>query len=190
MWDRNLVDYLNTNVHSRLKEPISYDGLDRFPKLLAPGMGWIRRTGPASSVIVEGGGFFKSPGADRPDMQIHIAPATVVRGDQTRLDGNGFTINSTFPRPESVGSVKLASSDPTVEPLMDPQYLSAPRDKEMALLQVRTIREVLAQPEMARSAAARWSLRDTDANMSTTGRGSLMCVHAPNTPSNRPDAKI
>ncbi|MET9734912.1 GMC family oxidoreductase N-terminal domain-containing protein [Streptomyces sp. NPDC006458] len=147
---KNLMDHLNTNVHSRLKEPISYDGLDRFPKLLAPGMQWVfLRTGPAASVIVEGGGFFKSPGADRPDMQIHIAPALVVRGGQTRLDGHGFTINSTFLRPESVGSVKLASNDPTAEPLIDPQYLSAPRDREMALRQVRTIREVLAQPEMA-----------------------------------------
>ncbi|MEU3980885.1 GMC family oxidoreductase N-terminal domain-containing protein [Streptomyces sp. NPDC026672] len=147
---KNLMDHLNTNVHSLLKEPIGYDGLDRFPRLLAPGLEWIfLRTGPAASVIVEGGGFFTSPGADRPDMQIHIAPATVVRGGQTRLEGHGFTVNSTFLRPESVGSVGLASADPTAEPLIDPRYLSAPRDREMAVRQVRTIREVLARPEIA-----------------------------------------
>ncbi|MGH8826324.1 MAG: GMC family oxidoreductase, partial [Jiangellaceae bacterium] len=98
---------------------------------------------------VEGGGFFKSPGESRPDMQIHIAPALVVRGGQTRLNGHGFTINSTFLRPESVGSVTLASANPMDEPLIDPQYLSARRDREMALHQVRTIRAVLEQPEIA-----------------------------------------
>lgn len=147
---KNLMDHLNTNVHSLLKEPISYDGLDRFPRLFGPGMRWLLfRTGPAVSVIVEGGGFFTSPGADRPDMQIHIAPATVIRGGQTRMPGNGFTINSTFLRPQSVGSVRLASADPLAEPLIDPRYLSASRDREMAIRQVRTIREVLRQPEIA-----------------------------------------
>jgi choline dehydrogenase-like flavoprotein len=148
---KHLMDHLNSNVHCLLREPIGYDGLDRFPRLLAPGLRWILlRNGPAASVIVEGGGFFTSPGETRPDMQIHLAPATVVRGGQTRLPGNGFTINSTFLRPRSVGSVRLASADPADEPLIDPCYLSEPKDREMAVRQVRTIREILGQPEMAR----------------------------------------
>jgi choline dehydrogenase-like flavoprotein len=134
-----------------LKEPISYDGLDRFPRMLGPGMRWLLwRTGPAASVIVEGGGFFKSAGESRPDLQVHIAPALVVRGGQTRLRAHGFTINSTFLRPESRGSVTLASSDPYAEPLINPNYLAEQRDRDMAIVQVRTIREVLAQPEIAR----------------------------------------
>ncbi|HET9187498.1 MAG TPA: GMC family oxidoreductase N-terminal domain-containing protein [Acidothermaceae bacterium] len=148
---KNLTDHLNTNVHSALKEPISYDGLDRFPRMLGPGMRWLLwRTGPAASVIVEGGGFFKSAGESRPDLQVHIAPALVVRGGQTRLRAHGFTINSTFLRPESRGSVTLASSDPYAEPLINPNYLAEQRDRDMAIVQVRTIREVLAQPEIAR----------------------------------------
>jgi choline dehydrogenase len=146
---KNLVDHLNTNVHSALNDPISYDGLNKFPEIVNPGVKWmLLRSGPAASVIVEGGGFFKSPGADRPDMQIHIAPAMVVRGGQTQLDGHGFTINSTFLRPQSVGSVKLASADPSDEPLIDPNYLDAEVDRQMAITQIRTIREVLARPEM------------------------------------------
>ncbi|MEO7126431.1 MAG: GMC family oxidoreductase N-terminal domain-containing protein [Nakamurella sp.] len=142
---KHLMDHLNSNVHLALKDPIGYDGLDRFPALLAPGMRWIlTRSGPAASVIVEGGGFFKSSGTDRPDMQIHIAPATVVRGGQTRLPGHGFTINSTFLRPESEGSVRLRSANPADEPLIDPQYLTTAKDREMAVHQIRTIREILA----------------------------------------------
>jgi len=83
-------------------------------------------------------------------MQIHIAPATVIRGGQTRVPGNGFTVNSTFLRPESLGTVRLASGDPTADPLIDPRYLSAARDRQMAVLLIRTIREVLRQPEIAK----------------------------------------
>jgi choline dehydrogenase-like flavoprotein len=148
---KNLMDHLNTNVHALLKDPISYDGLDKFPRMLAPGLRWLLfRTGPAASVIVEGGGFFTSPGADRPDMQVHIAPATVIRGGQTRMPGAGFTVNSTFLRPESVGEIRLASANPMDDPLVNPRYLSAPRDREMALHLIRTIREVLRQPEIAK----------------------------------------
>jgi choline dehydrogenase len=148
---RNLVDHLNTNVHVRLKEPISYDDQDRLPQAIPHGVRWLLyKNGPAASVIVEGGGFFKSDGATRPDMQIHIAPALVVRGGQTRMPGPGFTINSTFLRPQSVGRVTLASADPSAEPLIDPNYHGEPVDRAMSVTQVRTIREVLAQPEMAR----------------------------------------
>jgi choline dehydrogenase len=141
---RNLMDHLNTNVHVRLREPISYDGQDRLPQAIPHGIRWLlTKTGPAASVIVEGGGFFKSNGVSRPDMQIHIG------GGQTHVPGPGFTINSTFLRPQSVGRITLASADPTAPPLIDPNYHDDPLDRQMSVAQVRTIREVLAQPEMA-----------------------------------------
>lgn len=146
---KNLMDHLNVNVHSALKDPISYDSLQRFPAIVPPALEWaLWRQGPAASVIVEGGGFFKSPGADRPDMQVHIAPAYVVRGGQTPMDGHGFTVNSTFLRPESRGEIRLTSADPSAEPVIDPQYLTATKDQEMAVTLVRTVRMVLAQPVM------------------------------------------
>jgi choline dehydrogenase len=148
---KNLMDHLNTNVHTELRDPISYDGLQKFPKIVSPAATWLLlRSGPAASVIVEGGGFFTSPGAERPDLQIHIAPAFVVRGGQTQVEGHGFTVNSTFLRPQSVGSVRLASADPADEPLIDPNYLGEAKDREMALLQVRTIREVLSHDPIRR----------------------------------------
>jgi choline dehydrogenase len=147
----NLQDHLCTNVHLMLKEPISYDRHDRYPKAILHGVRWLLyRNGPAASVIVEGGGFFQTEDASRPDLQIHIAPAMVVRGGQTRLDGHGFTINSTFLRPRSIGSVKLKSSDPADQPLVDPNYLADAYDRSMAVRSVRIIREVLMQGEIAK----------------------------------------
>ncbi|MDQ0468637.1 GMC family oxidoreductase [Labrys wisconsinensis] len=148
---RNLQDHLCTNVHVTLKQPISYDGQDRFPHALRHGLQWLLyRSGPAASVIVEGGGFAASDGGRRPDMQIHIAPAMVVRGGQTRLGGHGFTVNTTFLRPRSLGTVTLASGDPADEPLIDPNYHAHPDDRAMSLKSVRAAREILSQADIAR----------------------------------------
>ena len=148
---KNLQDHLCSNVHVALKEPISYDGQDRFPRSIPHGVQWLLyRHGPAASVVVEGGGFASSEGSGRPDMQIHIAPAFIVRGGQTRMDGHGFTVNTTFLQPRSVGSVSLASADRNADPVIDPNYLSDPKDREMSLRSIRAVREILSPSDMAR----------------------------------------
>ena len=147
---KNLHDHICTNVHVQTKERITYDGQDRFPRSILHGLQWLLyRTGPVSSVIVEGGGFFQTEGEATPNLQIHIAPATVVRGGQTRIAGHGFTVNSTSLRPRARGSIRLASANPADEPLIDPNYLGDPYDREMALRSVRIIRELLRQPAIA-----------------------------------------
>ncbi|MBO6640386.1 MAG: choline dehydrogenase [Roseitalea sp.] len=143
---KNLHDHLNVNVHVQTKDRISYDGQDKLPWAALHGVRWLlRRSGPAASVIVEGGGFHKGEGAERPDLQIHVAPATVVRGGQSTIDGHGFTVNSTFLRPQSRGSVELRSSDPADQPVVDPNYLAEEVDRSKALESIRVIREILSQ---------------------------------------------
>lgn len=147
---KNLHDHLNVNVHVQTRDRISYDGQDKYPWAAVHGARWLlRRTGPAASVIVEGGGFHIGEGADRPDLQIHVAPATVVRGGQTMIDGHGFTVNSTFMRPQSRGSVELQSSDPMEQPLINPNYLAEEIDRSKALESIRTIRKILSQSAIA-----------------------------------------
>lgn len=144
---QNLHDHLNVNVHVQTRERISYDGHDRMPRMAMHGARWLlTRTGPAAAVIVEGGGFHIGEGAERPDLQIHVAPATVVRGGQSTIDGFGFTVNSTFLRPLSRGDVTLSSADPMDEPVIDPNYLDHDTDKAKALESIRTIRKILSQP--------------------------------------------
>ncbi|MCB1469396.1 MAG: GMC family oxidoreductase N-terminal domain-containing protein [Rhizobiaceae bacterium] len=147
---KNLQDHLNVNVHVQTKDPISYDGRGDYPAALVHGARWLlRRTGPASGAIVQGGGFHKSTGSGRPDLQIHAVLATVVHGGQTKIAGNGFSVNSAYLRPHSRGSVSLRSANPMDEPLIDPNYLDDPHDREMAVLSIRKIRDILAQPAMA-----------------------------------------
>jgi choline dehydrogenase len=147
---KNLQDHLCTNVHVQTRNRISYDGQDRFPRSIVHGLQWLLyRTGPVSSVIVEGGGFFQTEGEKTPNLQIHIAPATVVRGGQSQIAGHGFTVNSTFLRPRSRGTIRLRSPSPEDEPLIDPNYLDDPYDRAMALKSVSIIRDVLKQDAIA-----------------------------------------
>lgn len=147
---QNLQDHVCANVHVQTRGRISYDGQDRFPWSIPHGLQWLLfRSGPAASVIVEGACFVQTPGESRPNLQIHVAPATVVRGGQFQIDGHGFTVNSTFLRPRSRGTVRLRSSNPADEPLIDPSYLADPYDRQMATASVRTIRKILSQPAIA-----------------------------------------
>lgn len=144
---KNLHDHICTNVHVQTKKPISYDGHDKFPRDMVHGLQWLLyRSGPAASVIVEGGGFVQTKGEDRPNLQIHVAPATVVRGGQTTIPGNGFTVNSTFLRPRSRGTLTLRSADPADQPIVDPNYFDDAYDREMSIRSVREIRNILSQP--------------------------------------------
>jgi choline dehydrogenase-like flavoprotein len=146
----NLQDHVCTNVHMQTKGRITYDGHDKFPRSIPHGIQWLMfRNGPAAAVIVEGACFEQTEGEERPNLQIHIAPATVVRGGQTVIAGNGFTVNSTFLRPRSRGHVGLASARPEDDPLIDPNYLDDPYDRQMAVTSVRTIRRILSQSAMA-----------------------------------------
>ncbi|KSV71993.1 alanine-phosphoribitol ligase [Sinorhizobium sp. GL2] len=143
---KNLQDHICTNVHVQTKKRISYDGHDRFPRSIMHGLQWLLyRSGPVASVIVEGGGFFQTEGEDRPNLQIHVAPATVVKGGQEQIPGFGFTVNSTFLRPRSRGTITLRTSNPADGPVIDPNYLDDPYDRQMAIKSVRIIREVLSQ---------------------------------------------
>ena len=137
---KNLHDHLCTNVHVQTKERISYDGQDKFPSDIVHGIQWmLYRNGPAASVIVEGGGFVQTEGEKTPNLQIHVAPATVVRGGQSTIPGFGFTVNSTSLRPRARGQLTLRSADPKDQPVIDPNYLGDPYDREMAIRSVREL---------------------------------------------------
>lgn len=147
---QNLQDHVCANVHVQTRDRISYDGQDRLPRSIPHGLQWLLfRSGPAAAVIVEGACFVTTEGEMRPSLQIHVAPATIVRGGQTTIAGHGFTVNSTFLRPRSRGAVRLRSADPADAPLIDPNYFADPHDRRMAVTAVRTIRQILAKPAIS-----------------------------------------
>ena len=89
----------------------------------------FQRTGMFTSPLAEGGAFIKSSNdKEIPDIQLHFVVAMVEDHGRQDLWGNGFSCHMCLLRPESRGTVKIASKDPFEDPLIDPNYLSVQSD--------------------------------------------------------------
>ncbi|MUL64599.1 glucose-methanol-choline oxidoreductase [Mycobacterium sp. CBMA 234] len=94
-----------------------------------------RRRGPLTSNVVEAFGFVRSrPELELPDLEIAFLPVPFIDEGRNQPDQHGFTVGTVLLRPESTGSVQLASADPFTKPAVDPGYLSDPEGADRAAL--------------------------------------------------------
>ena len=88
-----------------------------------------KRSGIITSNVAESQAFmFADKDEKSPDIQ--LALCTGIVDDHTRKNhlGHGYTLHVTLMRPKSRGSVRLQSANAKDAPLIDPQFLSDPRD--------------------------------------------------------------
>lgn len=148
------------NLHDHLFVPVSFDmasALRRptpfyFLSALArervrPGSGWMAWSS------FEGVGFVRTSHAQAiPDLQLHALYWTypVPNQDDTtkRVDPPiktpGQSVFPTLIYPKSRGTLRLASTDPTAAPLIDPGYLRDPADTEVLVEGIAMTREIMA----------------------------------------------
>jgi choline dehydrogenase len=148
---KNLQDHMDVYCCASLSKPLSYNGHDTGLKMIRHGVEFLMfGTGAVSSNVCEGGAFVSTTGDnDWPDIQMHFLPAFVIDHGRVKVDGHGMTLNTAYLRPESRGEVTLASSNPMDEPLIDPNYLSAPEDLRHSIDGFRLAREILSQSSLA-----------------------------------------
>ncbi len=87
-----------------------------------------------------------------PDLQWHLVPFIYSDHGQNLaplFKHYAYTLLTCFLRPESRGSLRLASADPLARPLIDANYLATPRDLEALVRGLKLARTVLAQPAFA-----------------------------------------
>lgn len=93
-------------------------------------------------------------GIDVPDTQpICFSVAMAPPGDD--VQGTCFTLQAGLVRPESRGTLRLASNDPHAPALMDPRILERPEDVASLRASMQQILEVGAQSELAEEWGAR-----------------------------------
>lgn len=112
----------------------------------------VRSKGPLTHSAHEVGGFVKTrPDLDRPDAQIGVGLYSMhVSGKSVNIDKQpGISIGGYFMRPQSCGSVRIKSADPTVRPLIEANHLSAETDIHSSIALFRWIRRLAAQPALA-----------------------------------------
>lgn len=101
-------------------------------------------TGLLSTNFAESGGFLKTdPTLSRPDIQLHFVAGIVDDHSRHLHIGHGISCHTCVLRPESRGSVTLASNDPMADPLIDPGFLNEDQDVAVLLKGYKITREIL-----------------------------------------------
>jgi choline dehydrogenase-like flavoprotein len=115
-------------------------------------MQWLRtRTGPMTTNYAEAGGFWRSShGTKVPDLQFHFVPAILENHGLEKVKQPGYSGHVCVLRPESRGTVRLASSDPLSPPLIDPNFLSDDRDMAVMKEGVKLLIRILESPPLTR----------------------------------------
>jgi choline dehydrogenase-like flavoprotein len=99
----------------------------------------------ASSLFETGGFWYADKDARSPDLQFHLGLGTGIEKGVEAMPQGGVTLNSCYLRPRSRGTVRIASADPKAAPLIDPNYLSDPNDREMSIRGLKLTQDILSQ---------------------------------------------
>ena len=147
----NLQDHLDLYAICEVSGPHTYD---RFAKLHLSALAGLQyiftRKGPVASSLFETGGFwYVDPDARSPDVQMHLGLGTGIESGVMSMPNGGVTLNACFLRPRSRGSVRLQSANPADMPLIDPNYLQDPYDRDMSIRGLKLVQEILAQEALS-----------------------------------------
>ncbi len=94
----------------------------------------LRRRGPLTMAPSQLGAFTRSdPHQERANIQFHVQPLSLDKFGDPLHDFAAFTTSVANLRPTSRGNVRLRSSDPADKPMIQPNYLSTPEDRQVAV---------------------------------------------------------
>ncbi len=148
----NLQDHLDLYAICEVTGPHTYD---RFAKLHLSALAGLQyiltRKGPVASSLFETGGFwYADENARSPDLQMHLGLGTGIEAGVEVMRNGGVTLNACHLRPRSRGTVRLQSADPKDMPLIDPNYLSDPYDREMSIRGLKLVQDILSQSALGK----------------------------------------
>jgi choline dehydrogenase len=129
----NLQDHFQARSLYRCTKPITLNDRVKSPwQKMLMGMEWIvNRTGPLTIGAGQGGIFAKTrPELETPDVQFHLILFSADKPGEPLHDFSGFTASVCQLRPESRGTVKIASRDPKEHPKIHANYLATETDRQ------------------------------------------------------------
>lgn len=143
----NLQDHLDLYCIAEVTGPHTYDRYAKWHMSVLAGVQYIfTRRGPVASSLFETGGFwYADPHARSPDVQFHLGLGTGIESGVAAMPDGGVTLNSCYLRPRSRGTVRLQNNDPGATPLINPNYLADPHDREMSIRGLKMTQDILAQ---------------------------------------------
>lgn len=111
----------------------------------------LTQSGPMSMAPSQFGMFTKSdPALATPDLEYHIQPLSTDKLGDPLHPFPAITVSVCNLRPESIGSSHVSSRDLDQQPDIRLNYLSAPRDRAVAVESVRQARRIMSAKALSR----------------------------------------
>lgn len=155
----NLQDHLQVKCMYRCNQPITINDDTRYlHRRIAIALRFaLFRKGPMTISAGQVGVFARTrPELETPDVQIHFLPLSTnkalagVQGSGLDLDRfPGVTASVCQLRPESRGTVTIASPDGAAPPAIRPNYLDTETDRRTMIDGIKLARRIAAQPPFA-----------------------------------------
>ncbi len=143
----DLQDHLQVRIVTRCAQNITLNDVVNHPlRRVMAGVRWaLARSGPLTIAAGTSGAFFKTnPRLASPDIQIHFIPFSTDKMGENLHPFSGFTASVCQLRPESRGSLKIRSADPTAPPEIRINYLATETDRAAFIDGVGVLRKILA----------------------------------------------
>jgi choline dehydrogenase len=147
----DLQDHMQVRVVMRCTQSITLNDIVNSPvrRILAGARYAAFRKGPLTIAAGTSGAFFKtSPRLATPDIQIHFLPFSTDKMGERLHSFSGFSASVCQLRPESRGSLRIRSADPTAAPEIRINYLSTEVDRTANVEGLKVLRRILQAPAL------------------------------------------
>jgi choline dehydrogenase len=147
----DLQDHLQVRVIMRCAKSVTLNDVVNSPvRKILTGLQYAAfRTGPLTIAAGTSGAFFKThPRLATPDIQIHFLPFSTDKMGEKLHSFSGFTASVCQLRPESRGSLRIRSADPTAPPEIRINYLATEVDRTANVEGLKILRKILQAPAL------------------------------------------
>ena len=147
----DLQDHMQVRLIMRCSQRCTLNDIVNHPvrRLWAGAKYAALRKGPLTIAAGTSGAFFKTnPRLASPDIQIHFLPFSTDKMGEKLHSFSGFTASVCQLRPESRGSLRIKSADPTMPPEIRINYLATETDRAAFVDGIKILRKILSAPAL------------------------------------------
>ncbi|MFP5331297.1 MAG: choline dehydrogenase [Acidimicrobiia bacterium] len=143
----NMQDHLEVYIQHASKLPVSIQPWMALWRRPLVGLLWLFRKGPGATNHFEAGGFVRSNDeVEWPNLMFHFLPIAIRYDGTSSAGGHGYQVHIGPMYSNSMGWVKIRSTDPREKPALQFNYLSTEQDRREWVEAIRKTREIFAQP--------------------------------------------
>ena len=147
----DLQDHMQVRIVMRCKQKVTLNDVMNNPlrQVMAGAQYAALRKGPLTIAAGTSGAFFKTdPRLASPDIQIHFLPFSTDKMGERLHPYSAFSASVCQLRPESRGTLRIKSADPSAAPEIRINYLATETDRNAFVDGMKILRKILKAPAL------------------------------------------